>query len=212
MTNCVRIVSVIFSTCLFVAQGLHGYASVGSEAPNFVANDINGQQVTLEGYKGKIVILEWTNHRCPYVRKQYSKETNNGVGNMQAMQLRFTQAPASVVWIMIDSTSSNEDSYLSAEGWKAQLVQWGALPTTLILDDGGEIAKEYGAQRVPEVFVINRDGELVYRGAVDSLRGTNPKEIEEVSNLPWFKNAIENTIQGRRVVPPETIPYGCPIR
>jgi peroxiredoxin len=210
--KCVRFASAILSMCLLAAHGLYGYASVGSEAPNFVAKDINGQDVSLEGYKGKVVVLEWTNHRCPYVRKQYSKETNNGVGNMQAMQLRFTQPPANVIWIMVDSTSPDEDSYLSAEGWKAQLTQWGAHPTALILDEGAQIAKEYGAQRAPEVFVIDRDGDLVYRGAVDSLRGTNPKEIEEVSNLPWFKNAIENAIQDRRAIPPETIPYGCPIR
>ena len=210
--SCARIAWAVILACVFMAHSLHGYASVGSDAPNFVAKDINGQDVSLEGYKGKVVVLEWTNHRCPYVKKQYSKDTNNGVGNMQAMQLRFTQPPASVIWIMIDSTSPNEDSYLSAEGWKAQLTQWGAHPTAFILDEGAQIAKDYGAQRAPEVFVIDKDGELVYRGAVDSLRGTNPKEIEEVSNLPWLKNAIENVIQDRRVVPPETIPYGCPIR
>jgi alkyl hydroperoxide reductase subunit AhpC len=208
----VRVISFLSSICLLVAQGLYGYASVGSQAPNFVAKDLNGQDVSLENYKGKVVVLEWTNHRCPYVKKQYSKETNNGVGNMQSMQLRFTQSPGNVVWIMIDSTSPGDESYLSADGWRAQLTQWGAHPTVLILDDGGEIAKEYGAERAPEAFVIDKEGELVYRGAIDSLRGTNPQEIEEVSNLPWLKNAIESTILGRRVIPPETIPYGCPIR
>ena len=191
---------------------LHAYVSVGSEAPNFVAHDINGQEVSLEKYKGRIVVLEWTNHRCPYVRKQYSKETNGGIGNMQAMQLRFTADPANAVWITIDSTSSDEDSYLSVEGWKAQLEQWGAHPTTLIIDDGALIADEYDVKRIPEVFVIDTAGELVYRGAVDSFRGADPQEIEESSNLPWFKNAIERTLQGRRVVPSETIPYGCSIR
>jgi hypothetical protein len=101
---------------------------------------------------------------------------------------------------------------LSPEGWKAQLQQWGAHPTALIIDETGELAKLYGAQRTPEVFLVGKDGTLVYRGAVDSLRGTDPSEIEQFSNLPWLRNALENATNDRRVVPPETIPYGCPIR
>ena len=191
---------------------LCGYAAVGSEAPQFQAKDLNDQECSLSMYKGKIVVLEWTNAKCPYVKKQYSKDTNNGVGNMQSMQIQYAQSPLGVVWIMIDSTPRDRENYLSSEGWKAQLQQWGARPTTMIIDESGEIAKLYAAQRTPEVFIIGKDGTLLYRGAVDSLRGTDPGEIEEFSNLPWLRKALENVTKDRRIVPPETIPYGCPIR
>jgi alkyl hydroperoxide reductase subunit AhpC len=191
---------------------LQGYAAVGREAPDFHAKDLFGQECSLSQYKGKIVVLEWTDPKCPYVKKQYSKDTNDGVGNMQAMQKRFTQQSVGVIWIMIASSATDKNGYLSPDGWKAQLQQWGAQPTALIIDDSGHIANLYGAQRAPEVMVIGKDGTLLYRGAVDSLRGTDPAEIEQFNNLPWLKNAIEKAIQDRRVVPPETIPYGCPIR
>lgn len=206
------IFQVAVAVCLCAAEVVDGYAVVGREAPNFQVMDFNGQECSLSDYRGKIVVLEWTNPKCPYVRKQYSKDTNDGVGNMQAMQKRYTQPSVGVVWIMVASSPSDRACYLSPEGWKVQLQQWGAHPTTLIIDETGEVAKLYGAQRTPEVMIIGKNGELVYRGAVDSLRGTDPSEIEQYNNLPWLKNALENAVRDRRVVPPETIPYGCPVR
>ena len=210
--SCLRMFQSIASLCLFAVGLLHGYASVGREAPTFQVKDINGQDCSLSDYKGKIIVLEWTNPKCPYVRKQYSKDTNDGVGNMQAMQKRYTQPSVGVVWILISSTPEDHPGYLTADGWKAQVQQWGAYPTTVLIDSSGDLADLYGAQRTPEVMVIGKDGALLYRGAVDSLRGTDPSEIEQYSNLPWLKNALENAVQDRRVVPPETIPYGCSIK
>jgi hypothetical protein len=207
-----RMFQAFVASCLFVTGFLSGYAVVGREAPNFHVKDFNGQECSLSDYRGKIVVLEWTSPKCPYVKKQYSKDTNNGVGNMQAMQNHYTQPSVGVEWIMIASSPVDRASYLSPDGWKTLLQQWGAHPSTLIIDDSGEVADLYGAQRTPEVMVIGKDGMLLYRGAVDSLRGTDPSEIEQYSNLPWLKNALENAVQDRRVVPPETIPYGCPVK
>lgn len=198
--------------CLCTVGIMFGYASIGTEAPPFDVKDFNDQECSLSNYNGKIVVLEWTNPKCPYVKKQYSKDTNDGVGNMQAMQKHYTDPSIGVVWIMVASTPPDRPGYLTADGWKAQLAQWGAQPTTLIIDDTGELAELYGAQRTPEVMLIRKDGTLIYRGAVDSLRGTDPGEIEKYTNLPWLKNALENAILDRRIAPPETIPYGSPVR
>jgi hypothetical protein len=209
---CRRFFQSIVVMCACAAGWLHGYASVGREAPNFQVKDFNGQECSLSEYKGKIVVLEWTNPKCPYVKKHYSKSTNDGVGNMQAMQKHYTQPSIGVVWIMVASAPEDSSGYVNSEGWKAQLQQWGASPSTLIIDSSGELADLYGAQRTPEVMVIGKNGVLLYRGAVDSLRGTDPSEVEQYANLPWLKNALENAVQDRRVIPPETIPYGCPAR
>ena len=202
----------LFLLSLVVVGTLGAIAVVGREAPGFTSQDINGQECSLALYREKIVVLEWTNANCPYVKKQYSKETNNGVGNMQTMQRQFTQPSVGVVWLMIDSTSPGSNGYIGSQEWRSVLASWGAQPTALIVDESGEVARLYGAVRTPEVFVIGKDGTLLYRGAVDSLRGTDPREIERASNLPWLKHAVENAIRERRVIPPETIPYGCPIR
>ncbi len=198
--------------CLCCCSALFSYAYVGDEAPDFQATDINGQEISLNQFKGKIVVLEWTNPVSLYVRKQYSRDNNEGVGNIQGMEKRYTQPSVGVIWITIDSSSKEDSGYLNAEDWKTQLQNWGANPTALIIDDRGQLAKLYGASRTPEAFVIGRNGTLLYRGAIDSLRGTDPSEIDRFDNLPWLKNAIENAVQDRRVVPPETIPYGTSIR
>jgi len=207
-----RLVLYLGFICLVIASWVFGIAVVGREAPEFQAKDYQGQVCSLEQYRGKIIVLEWVNAKCPYVKKQYSKETRDGVGNMQMMQKQFTQPSVGVVWLSIASSTPGSSGYMNPEAWKGQLQTWGAHPTTLIIDENGELARAYGANRTPEVFVIGKDGTLLYRGAVDSLRGTDPLEIERTSNLHWLKNAIENAIRGRRVVPPETIPYGCSIR
>lgn len=94
----------IVVACLCMTGMLQSYAVVGKEAPSFEVKDYNGQECSLLSYRGKIVVLEWTNPICPYVKKHYSKDTNDGVGNMQTMQKRYTQPSVGVVWIMIASS------------------------------------------------------------------------------------------------------------
>lgn len=198
--------------CLLCSGALFSGAFVGYEVPDFKAKDINGQECSLSQFKGKIIVLEWTNPKCPFVRKQYSSDNENGAGAIPLMQKRYTQPSVGVVWITIDSAPKNDPGYLDAEEWKTQLLRWRASPTALIIDDTGEIATLFDARRTPEVFLVGKDGILLYRGAVDSLRGTDPNEVTSPINLHWLRNGIENAIQGRRVIPPETIPYGSPIR
>lgn len=198
--------------CLSLSGAVLAEAYVGGDAPHFRGKDLDGNDCTLSQFKGKVVVLEWTNPKCPFVRKQYSKSNEEGVGALPSMQKHYTQPSVGVAWIMIASAAKDGSSYLDAEGWKAFLQQLGAHPTALIIDSSGEIASLYDAQCTPEVFIINREGVIVYRGAVDSLRGTDPNEVTAPANLHWLRNGIENALKGRRVIPPETIPYGCPVR
>jgi hypothetical protein len=190
---------------------LFGYASVGGEAPAFKAIDIDGKEHSLAEYKGRVIVLEWTNPKCPYCAKQYSKAISNGIGNIQGMQQKFMVQPHNIVWLTIASTSKGEDGYYTPEEWKAFLLKNGATPTAVIIDDLCDIAKLYSVRRAPEVFVIGTDGIITYRGAVDSMRGTNPLEIDQFANIPWLQNAIERTLKRGVIAPSETIPYGCPI-
>jgi alkyl hydroperoxide reductase subunit AhpC len=187
-------------------------ASVGEEAPDFHGKDLEGKDCTLSQFRGKIVVLEWTNPKCPFVRKQYSQDNLDGVGALSSMQKMYTDPAMGAVWIMVASADPASSSYLDAAGWKAQLEKWCASPTALIIDDTAEIARLYDAWCTPEVFIINKEGILLYRGAVDSIRGADPNEVTAPANLHWLRNGLENAIKGRPVIPPETIPYGCRIR
>lgn len=198
---------------LFVPTvSLCGSVSIGMEAPAFSGTAIDGNEVSLKDYRGKLVVLEWTNHRCPYVRKQYARPGQGELGNLPSLQRQSALSAVPIIWIMIDSTNADQESYLSAEGWKAQLEQWGACPTNLLIDEYGAISSLYGVQRTPEVFLIDTNGTLIYRGAIDSLRGSDAEEIQSPENIPWLKRALEQARLGREVIPSETIPYGCPIR
>lgn len=199
-------------SCLLFSGTMMAQAVVGEEAPDFHAKDLDGNECSLTQYKGKIVVLEWTNPKCPFVRKQYSHSNDEGIPVLPSMQTRYTQPSFGVVWIMIASAAQDGTSYLDAEGWKKQLELWGAHPTAMIIDNTGELAHLYDARRTPEVYIISKEGVLLYRGSVDSLRGTDPNEVTAPANLHWLRNGIENALKGNRVVPPETIPYGCPIR
>lgn len=207
-----RFAKTVVAGCLLMGGALFATAYVGEVAPNFSAKDILDKTQTLSDYRGHIIVLEWTNPRCPFVRKQYSKDTNDGQGNMQAMQKQYTQPSVGVIWLTIASSSENRPGYLNAEEWKSKIAEWGATPTAVIIDSHKEIARLFGARCTPHVFVIGKDGTLLYQGAVDSLRGTDPNEIARDDNLHWFKNALEHAIQDKRVIPQETIPYGCPIK
>lgn len=187
-------------------------ASVGENAPDFRGKDLDGKEINLSQFNGKIVVLEWTNPKCPYVRKQYSSDNLNAEGALPYMQKKYTNPSFGVEWIMIASASPEGEFFLDANGWKAKLKQWNASPTALIIDETGEIARLYDARRTPEVYIISKEGVLLYRGAVDSIRGTDPNEVTSPANLHWLNNGIENAINGRPVIPPETIPYGCSIR
>jgi alkyl hydroperoxide reductase subunit AhpC len=210
--NYLRYVKKAVTGCMLFLGSLGATAYVGDEAPNFSTQDIFGNEITLNKYRGHIVVLEWTNPRCPFVRKQYSKDTNDGVGNMQAMQKQYTQPSVGVIWLTIASSSENRPGYLTPDEWKTKLSELGASPTALIIDSSKQIARLFGARCTPHVFVIGKDGTLLYQGAVDSLRGTDPSELNRDDNLQWFKNALEHALQDKRVIPQETIPYGCPIK
>ena len=210
-----RSILKLFAQTLFafslLCGNLLGYISVGSEAPEFKVTDIDGKEHSLAEYKGKTVVLEWTNPKCPYCQKQYSKAISNGIGNIQSLQQKFMPPPHNLIWLTIASTSKGEDGYYTPEEWKSFVQKTGASPTAIIIDDLCDLAKLYSVRRTPEVFVIGKDGIITYRGAIDSMRGTNPLEIDQFANIPWLQNAIEKTLKRGVVAPSETIPYGCPI-
>ncbi len=76
-----------------------------------------------------------------------------------------------------------------------------------VVDAGGRVARAFGVQKTPEVFLFGAQGQLVYTGAVDD----SPHDPEAVQQ-PYLKNAIEALLQGRTIEPSETMAFGCAIR
>src|SRR5580693_2840367 len=110
--------SLFFGTTLVAAAAIsmaavagHSSVTVGSAAPSFDATDSNGNSVKLSDYKGKYVVLEWSNFDCPYVKKQYDSK------NMQALQKKYTDA--GVVWLTVFSSSDGNPGYYTPDKLKS---------------------------------------------------------------------------------------------
>ncbi len=135
-------------------------AVVGQAAPNFSLPDADGKARSLSQYRGKTVVLEWTNHECPYVKKHYS-------GNMQALQRDATRD--GVVWLSIVSSAPGQQGHITGAQAKQLTASRKASPTAVLLDPAGRVGRLYGAKTTPHMFVINPQGRLVYAGGIDDV-------------------------------------------
>jgi peroxiredoxin len=192
-----------FISSLITFAALSAYAlRVGDAAPDFTGTDSHGQTHKLSEYKGKFVVLEWTNNGCPYTVKHYSS------GNMQALQKQWTQK--GVVWLTVLSSAPGEQGYMTAAQENAYIGKVHADPTAALLDPTGAIGHEYGAKTTPHMFVIDPSGKLIYDGAIDDHPTT------DVSDIPASKNyvsaALTEAMAGQTVATAYTRPYGCSVK
>lgn len=176
--------------------------AVGAPAPTFTATDIAGKAVNLADLKGKVVVLEWTNHQCPFVVKHYA------TGNMQALQKEFTGK--GVVWLTIVSSAPGEQGAVDATQAAGIAAEAGAAHTHKILDPQGTIGRMFDAKVTPHMYVIGTDGTLLYNGAIDSIRSTKKEDVEKAE--PLLKNAVNAVLAGAPVQNATNQAYGCTIK
>lgn len=177
---------------------VHANAELDTPAPDFTGTDSNGRTWSLPQLKGKVVVIEVTNHECPYVRKHYDS------GNMQAQQREA--AAKGVVWLSLVASGPGMEGYV--EGLEANEVtrRRDAHPAAVLLDPQGTIARAYGATVTPHMFVIDARGMLVYKGGIDSIRSSNPDDVPKARQ--YVTAALEDVLAGRKVAEPSTRPYG----
>lgn len=179
-----------------------GSPDVGKAAPAFTGTTADGETISLGDYKGKTVILEWTNHQCPYVRKHY------GADNMQALQRKTTTDGA--VWLSVISSAPGTQGYVEpAEALKIAETR-GASPSEIVLDPEGSIGRAYGARTTPHMYIIDGNGTLVYKGGIDDRPTTNPADIERATN--YVRAALDDMAAGKPVAQPVTRAYGCSVK
>lgn len=188
---------------LFVLSAEVAIASVkvGEAAPNFSLAGEDGKTHSLADYKGKTVVLEWTNAECPFVKKHYS-------GNMQSLQKTYTGKD--VVWLSINSSAPGKQGAVDAAGAAAIVKEKGAAPTHVLLDGKGEVGRLYDAKTTPHMFIVDKSGKLAYAGGIDSEPSADPADIP--SSTPYVKNALDELIAGKAVTTAVTKPYGCGIK
>jgi peroxiredoxin len=192
---------LLLATALF-AGGPAAATEVGKPAPAFSGADTRGNAWTLDGLAGKSVILEWTNHDCPYVRKHY------GSGNMQALQKEA--AEAGYVWLSVVSSAPGKQGHVNASEADELTRSRGAAPMAVLLDEAGEIGRAYGARTTPHMYIVGPDGTLLYMGGIDDIRSSDPTDIPKAKN--YVRAAMADIAAGRPVADAVTPPYGCSVK
>lgn len=177
-------------------------ASVGQAAPGFELKDASGKSVKLADFKGKFVVLEWTNPGCPFVVKHYSSQ------NMQSLQ-KDSMAQG-VVWLNISSTARGHSDHLEPAALVQQYKEWGSTPSAMLMDDDGTVGKAYGARTTPHMYVIDPKGTLVYAGGIDDKRTANPADVKTAKN--FVRVALGEAMAGKPVSTPTAAPYGCSVK
>lgn len=174
----------------------------GAAAPAFSVQDASGATRTLAEFRGRTVVLEWTNEGCPYVRKHYD------AGNMQTLQ---REAVANgIVWLQVISSAPGEQGYLDGAGALARVQTDRAAPSATLLDPSGAMGRAYGARVTPHMYIIDPQGVLRYQGAIDDRPSARPASLEGATN--YVRAALADLEAGRAVQTANTVPYGCSVK
>lgn len=201
------LVAASVMTFAFVAGGADVASAladlpIGTAAPDFRLDDPHGRPVALSDFKGRTVVLEWTNPECPSVRKHY------GSGNMQRTQA--AAAAAGTAWLTINSSAEGEQGHLTPAEAKAFTATQESRRTAYLLDPKGEVGRLYGAKATPHMYIINPGGALVYRGAIDDKPSTDKADVEGARN--HVLAALSELEAGRPVSIPASQAYGCNVK
>ncbi len=176
-------------------------AEIGKPAPDFTATDINGKTVKLSDYRGKIVVLESYNSDCPYCNNHYR------TGAMQELQSNL--AAKGVVWLIVDSVNPSNFSHRTPAQAKQEIADRKITATAWIEDSSGAVGHLYDMKTTPDMYVIDKNGVLVYEGAIDNKPDPmhDPKTARN-----YIHEAVDALIAGKPVEVSQTKPYGCAVK
>jgi peroxiredoxin len=196
--------SVLLGSAALVLAPASAFAAadLGKPAPAFSATDSAGKSWSLAELKGKVVVLETTNHDCPYVRKHYNST------NMQTQQREA--AAKGVVWLTVASSATGEEGFVTAAQANELTQQRNAAPAAFLLDPKSRIARAYGATVTPHMYIVDASGVLVYKGGIDSIPSSSQSDIPKAKQ--YVRVALDEVLAGKPVSDASTRPYGCSLK
>jgi len=185
-------------------------ANIGEQAPDFTLTAADGDTHSLSDFEGKYVVLEWLNFGCPYVAQHY------GSGHMQ--QLQKTYGEKDVVWLSIVSSAEGKQGYYPPKEMMQQKERHNGNMTAILMDTSGEVGRMYGARTTPHMYVVNPEGELVYKGGIDDWAtadtGTSIPSEEYITQTAtnYVETSLGQLMNGEEVDPNTARPYGCSVK
>ncbi len=175
---------------------------IGEAAPTFALAGADGRSHALADYRGKIVVLEWHNPECPFVKKHY------GAGNLPKQQA--DAAAAGAVWLTINSAAPGKQGELDAAGANAWLAANAGKPHAYLFDRDGVVGRAYAAKTTPHLYVIDREGTLRYAGGIDSIASADADDIADA--IQYVPQVLAELAAGKAVSVPTSEPYGCSVK
>ena len=201
--NALAFMTAIFTALLLsLPMTANAMPEVGKAAPAFTAMDSQGKSVSLTDFAGKTVVMEWTNHECPFVKKFYE------TGTMQALQKDATAD--GVVWLSVISSAKDKQGHIDAATANQLTSSRAASPSHVLLDGEGSLGKLYQAKTTPHMFVIDGKGVLQYMGAMDDKPSTNHEDVKGANN--YVRAALADLKAGKPVATPSIRAYGCSVK
>lgn len=200
-----RLAATIVALIAATVAGAHAVTpyKVGDAVPaNLSFTGSDGKTHTMGEYRGHPLVLEWTNYGCPFTQKHYFS------GNMQKLQKTYTAK--GVAWVSVISSAPGKQGYLTQAGAPAAVKRMGFAGTAVALDPHGTLGLAFGAQTTPDMVIINGEGKLAYRGAIDSIPSFSQDDIAKADN--YVADALNALLAGKPVAVPQTEPYGCSIK
>ncbi len=194
--------SFVLSLLLASTGVVFADAEVGKSAPDFTLTDTQGKTHALKDLKGKTVVLEWLNFDCPFVKKHYKS------GNMQKLQAAETAK--GTVWLSVVSSAKGKQGYFEPKEMNARQAKEKGKQTAILYDTDGKVGKAYGAKSTPHMFVIDKDGKIAYRGAIDDKDTTEVEDVATAKN--YVISALEDLRANRKIATTDTKSYGCGVK
>jgi glutathione peroxidase-family protein len=192
------ILFLVFISGLVFAQ----QAKLNESAPDFKLTDSNGSEHSLSDLAEKIVVLEWINYDCPFVKKHYDSK------NMQSLQEKYTEE--GIIWLAICSSNKGKQGNFSVEEINKRSKNHDAKFTAYLIDEDGKVGKMYGAKTTPHMYIIDKSGKLVYAGGIDDKATTDVEDIEGSKN--YISVALDELLAGKTVSVQSSTPYGCSVK
>ncbi len=189
-----RIAMALAATTLLAAAPIQ--AAEAKAAPDFSLTDYAGKTHNLADYKGKIVVLEWTNPQCPFVKKHLKAGTTTKLSEKWAKE--------GVVWLKVDSSN-----FVTADECK-KACEENKITVPVLLDADGKAGTAYGAKTTPHLFIVDKDGNLAYQGAYDDDPSMDAEKGDKTKN--YVDAALEKLVKGEKPEVAETKSYGCSVK
>ncbi len=191
------LIIMLFSSLMYSQK-----AKLNEAAPEFTLKDSFGKEHSLSDFEGKIVVLEWINFECPFVKKHYNSN------NMQSLQEKY--AKKKIIWLAVCSSAKNKQGNFSNDEINSRSENLKAKYLAYLIDENGNVGKMYGAKTTPHMYIIDKNGKLVYAGGIDDKPTTDIDDIESAKN--YVSAALDELLDGKAVSIQSSTPYGCSVK